>query len=125
MGAATAAVASLHPGQSTQKLVRWEWEADGYSYRLGYGSDFDRDGVPDAPPAMVTCIEPPGQPTASCTKWTMAPAAAAGYQTEAGANVPDGTAVYWRAKILKGGNEGDPELIGYYVMPFSETFTRK
>jgi hypothetical protein len=55
----------------------------------------------------------------------MAPAAAAGYQTEAGTNVPDGTAVYWRARILKGGNEGDPELIGYYVMPFSETFTRK
>ena len=50
LGTATAAaIASLHTGQSTQKLVRWEREADGYGYRLGYGSDFDRDGVPDAP----------------------------------------------------------------------------
>ena len=126
LGSNTAAVAGLHPGQSTQKLVRWDWEeADGYSYRLGYGSDFDRDGVPDSPPVIVSCIEPAGQPTAPCTKWSMAPAAAAGYQTEAGANITDGTAVYWRAQILKGGNEGPPELIGYYVMPFSETFTRK
>lgn len=125
IGTTTADIASLHPTQSTAKLVRWGWQADGYYYRLGYGSDFDRDGVPDTPPVIVTCVEPSDDLSAPCTKWTMAPAAAAGFHTEAGDNVADGTAVYWRAKVLKGGNEGSPELIGYYVMPFSETFTRK
>ena len=126
LGSATTAIADLHPMGSTMKIVRWNWdESDGYSYHLGYGSDVDRDGVPDSPPVVVNCVEPANDATAACAKWTMAPVSGWSSPTEAGNPAPDGTAVYWRTKILKGGNEGSPQLIGYYVMPFSETFTRK
>ena len=124
LGTETAAVATLHPGQSTLKLVRWDWEADGYAYHLGYGTDYNVNNIPDSPPVSVNCIAPQGQPTAACTKWTLTPVAAAGYSTDAGTNVANGTAIFWRAKVLKNG-EASPEFIGYYVMPFSETFTRK
>jgi hypothetical protein len=35
-----------------------------------------------------------------------------------------GTAAFYRAKILKN-REGTAELLGYYVMPFTQTFTRQ
>lgn len=127
IGAATVSIQSLHYGQSVQKLARWAWTDAGYSYRLGYGSDYNRNGVPDSPPVTVTSVEPQDA-AAACTKWVMTPAVASAYATESSGNVLDpsattGTAVFWRAALLPGGNEGAPELLGYYAMPFSATFT--
>lgn len=121
----SSAIASLHPGESVQKLVRFQWEDGGYYYRLGYGSDMNANALPDTPPVVVTCVEPHGQPTASCTQWRLTPLAdpSGSYESSSTSTVT-GTAAFYRARILKNG-DGPGELLGYYAMPFTQTFTRK
>jgi len=124
----SAYIQSLTLGQSLQKTVRWEWQDGGYYYRLGYGSDANKNGIPETPPVTVTCIA--AAASSQCVSWTMTPAIASQYATESSGGVFDpnattGTAEFWRAKILKGSQEGPPELLGYYVMPFTQTMTPK
>ena len=124
-GTTTSAIATLHPGQFVTKLVRFTWEDAGYYYRLGYGTDMNGNGVPDSPPVTVTCVEPQNQPIAACTKWVLTPLPdAAGHYDSFSSSTSTGTAAFYRARILKNG-EGAGELLGYYLMPFTQTFTRK
>ena len=125
-GASTVGIAGLHPGQSVQKLVRFTWDDAGYYYRLGYGSDMNKNGVPDSPPVTVSCVEPQSQPTAACTKWMLTPLPdPSGNYESSSSSTATGTAAFYRAKILKNGGEDPAELLGYYVMAFTQTFTRK
>jgi len=129
IGSGSGYIQTLKLGQSLPKTVRWEWQDGGYYYRLGYGSDANQNGTPETPPVTVTCIDAPDA-SSQCTKWTITPAVASGYATESSGGVLDpnaqtGTAEFWRVKILKGSQEGAPEFLGYYVMPFSQTLTPK
>jgi len=106
------AIMSLRYGQSVDKLTRFGWEDAGWQYRLGYGTDMNRDGVTDAPPVRVTCIAP-ADTNAACTKWVLAPAL-------------NGEAVLYRFPIKRGTvQESDGELVALVVMPYAETFEKK
>jgi hypothetical protein len=107
-------IASLRYGQSVEKLTRFAWDDGGYRYRIGYGTDMDMNGVLDSPWVRVTCISA-ANTTAPCEKWALAPST-------------DGTAALFRFKLTnKKGivQEGSPEFIASFVMPFAETFVRK
>ena len=104
-------IQDLHYGQSVQKLTRFGWDDGGYVYRLGYGTDMDQNGVMDSPPVAVTCIEPQ-DPSLACSRWLLAPVDSTG------------TAAFFRFKLLRNG-EGPAEFLGNYLMPFSQTFTRR
>lgn len=124
-GTNTTAIGSLHPGQSVQKLVRFGWDDGGFHYRLGYGTDMNMNGVPDSPPVKVTCVEPQNQPTAACTKWMLTPLPdPSGSYESSSTSTATCTAAFYRAQILRNG-EGPGELLGYFVMPFTQTFTKK
>lgn len=106
-------IASLRYGQSVDKLTRLEWDDGSYRYRIGYGTDLDRNGVIDSPPVRVTCTAAPVSSTV-CTTWVLAPST-------------DGTAVLYRFKIQKSGSvlEDQGVLVADVKMPFAQTFTRK
>jgi len=106
-------IATLRYGQSVVKLTRFEWDEGSYRYRLGYGTDLNRDGVIDSPSVRVTCTAP-AVSSAACTTWVLAPST-------------DGAAVLYRFKLQKGGSvqEDTGELVANFVMPFAQTFSRK
>ena len=107
-------IASLRYGQSVEKLTRFAWDDGSYRYRVGYGTDMDMNGVMDSPSVRVTCTAP-AVSTASCTTWVLAP-------------ISDGAAVLYRFKLQNkrgSAQEGNPEFIANFVMPFAQTFTRK
>lgn len=106
------AIMNLRYGQSVDKLTRFGWEDAGWQYRLGYGTDMNRDGVADAPPVRVTCIAP-ADTNVACTKWVLAPAL-------------NGEAVLYRFPMKRGTvQESDGELVASVVMPYAQTFQRK
>ena len=117
------AIASLTLNETVEKLIRMAWTVNGYVYRLGYGTDMENTGgTPDSPPVIVKCIAVTG---GQCSEWTLQPADPASYASQSDASVSTpGAAALYRFKVLKSG-EGTAELVGYYSMPFSETFTRK
>ena len=107
-------IASLRYGQSVEKLTRFAWDDGSYRYRIGYGTDMDMNDVIDSPSVRVTCIAP-AVSTAACTTWVLAPGT-------------DGGAVLYRFKLQnKRGSvqEGNPEFVANFVMPFAQTFSRK
>jgi hypothetical protein len=107
-------ISSLRFGQSVEKLTRFAWDDGGYRYRIGYGTDMNGDNVNDSPAVRVTCTAPPVS-TATCTTWVLAP-------------ITDGAAALFRFRLQnKKGvvQEGNPEFVGNFVMPFAQTFTRK
>ena len=107
-------IASLRYGQSVQKLTRFAWDDGSYRYRIGYGTDMDMNGVDDSPSVRVTCTAP-AISTAACTTWVLAP-------------ITNGAAVLYRFKLQnrKGMvQEGNPEFVANFVMPFAQTFSRK
>lgn len=106
-------IQSLTYGQSVRKLTRFDWDDGGYRYRLGYGTDMDRDGVEDSPAVTVTCTA--DDASGACTTWRLAPET-------------DGSAALFRfALTTKKGSttEGPAEFVGRFTMPFVQTFTRK
>lgn len=107
-------IASLRYGQSVLKLTRVAWDDGGYRYRVGYGTDMNADDALDSPAVRVTCIAPSDAGT-PCTTWVLAPST-------------DGTAALFRFPLTnKRGNvqEGAPEFMGMFVMPFAQTLQRK
>ena len=107
-------IAALRYGQSVEKLTRFAWDDGGYRYRIGYGTDMNVDGVRDSPSVRVTCIAP-ANTTAPCAQWVLAPST-------------DGSAALFRFKLTnrRGSvDEGAPEFVANFVMPFSQTFARK
>jgi hypothetical protein len=107
-------IASLRYGQSVEKLTRFAWDDGSYRYRIGYGTDMDMNGVIDSPSVRVTCTAP-AVSTEACTTWVLAP-------------TTNGSAVLYRFKLQnKRGivQEGNPEFVANFVMPFAQTFSRK
>ena len=107
-------IASLRYGQSVEKLTRFAWDDGSYRYRIGYGTDMDMNGVMDSPFVRVTCIAP-SVLTSPCSTWVLAP-------------TTDGAAALYRFKLQnkKGSvQEGNPEFVANFVMPFAQTFSRK
>lgn len=107
-------IASLRYGQSVEKLIRVAWDDGSYRYRIGYGTDMDLDGIKDSPSVRVTCTAP-AVSDAVCTTWVLAP-------------ITDGEAALYRFKLQnKRGSvqEGSPEFIANFQMPFAQTFSRK
>lgn len=98
-------------GQSDTRLVRFNWTAGNYRYRLGYGTDMDSNDTPDAAPALVTCTF---TAAGRCTTWTL---------------TPQGPGALYQAELIpgKGGkvSEGPNTYVGDYSMPFVETLTLK
>jgi len=110
-------VQNLWYGQSVRKITRFAWDDGGFKYRLGYGTDMDKNGVEDAPGVRVTCIAPQDA-TKACTQWLVAPES-------------DGTAALFRFTITydRRGNEiideDSPVRVATVVMPFSQTLTKQ
>lgn len=113
-GTGDMSLAALRYAQSVEKLTRFGWDDGGYRYRLGYGTDMDQDGYVDAPPVRATCIAATAD--GQCRAWVLAPST-------------DGTGALFRVKLStnrRGGvQEGVPEFIGTFVMPFAQTLERK
>jgi hypothetical protein len=111
------ALQNLRYGQSVRKLTRFGWSDGGFKYRLGYGTDMDRDGLDDAPAVRVTCVAPQDA-TKACTQWILAPES-------------DGTAALFRFRLSydRRGNEvvdeSSGEPLGTVVMPFTQTLTKQ
>ena len=106
------AIQNLTFGQSVRKLTRFAWTEGSYTYRLGYGTDMDANGI-DSPAVRVTCT---GPTTGACGTWSLVPESA------------EGTAALFRFPLTikgKSTTEGPAEFIGLVRMPFVETFTRK
>ena len=105
-------IMNLRYGQSVEKLTRFGWDDAGWHYRLGYGTDMDRDGVNDSPAVRVTCIAP-ADTNSACTKWVLAPAL-------------NGDAVLFRFPVKRGTvQETEGQLVARVVMPFAQTFQKK
>jgi hypothetical protein len=94
-------------GDVLDKRVKHSWLFDGYEYRLGFGVDWNQDNTFDGVPATVTCIE--ASTDGACTTWSM---------------VPTGPASLARVKQLSGKRLAEPELVGYFDMPFEVRFSR-
>jgi hypothetical protein len=109
------AIQFLRYGQSVKKLTRFAWTEGNVTYRLGYGTDMDMDGVQDSPAVTVTCIAP-SDTTRPCTKWVLSPQA-------------DSPAALFRFELITGKrgvvSEGPAQFIGTYSMPFVQTLTVK
>lgn len=109
------AIQGLRYGQSVKKLTRFSWTEAAYTYRIGYGTDMDMDGVQDSPAVTVTCIAP-SDTARPCTQWILSPQA-------------DGAAALFRFPLSTGKRgvltEGPAEFLGIYQMPFVQTLTVK
>ena len=57
-------------GEVLAKRVRLTWNASGYDYHLGYGTDWNIDGTYDTVPLSVSCVSV-AQSGASCNGWVM------------------------------------------------------
>ncbi len=93
-------------GEVLAKRVRLTWNANGYDYHLGYGTDWNFDGTYDTVPVSVSCASAT-QSSTSCDGWVMS---------------TTGRASLSREQVLKGGKHGPTEFLGYYDMNFEVAF---
>ncbi len=108
---ASTPLTAMHYGDSITKRMQiwWDNTSTGYRYHVRYGGDMNGDGVADAPPLTVLCIAPTdtSQP---CSTWTV----------EATAYT-----IVGRSKLLKSGQLGSFEFLGFFDLPFETTLTRQ
>jgi hypothetical protein len=113
LGNLTASVplSAMHYGDTVTKRLQvwWDDAAAGYRYHVRYGGDMNGDGVADVPPISVTCVAPAtvAQP---CAQWTV---------------TNGGLTIAGRSKLLRGGQLGTFEFLGYYDLPFEVTLSRQ
>ena len=100
-------IQDMQLGDVLDKRVKHSWLFEGYEYRLGFGVDWNEDNAFDSPPAAVTCIAAASH--GLCTTWSM---------------TPTGPGSLARVPLLSGKRLGQPELVGYFTMPFEVQFTR-
>ena len=96
----------MRVGEQLSKRMRHSWTHQGFEYVLGFGTDWDQDGVQDSPSVTATCLS---ETDAVCSEWSL--------QTAGGATLS-------RAQVLKR-ELGPMQLVGTYSMPFEVQFSRK
>lgn len=99
-------IQDMRVGEQLSKRMRHSWTHEGYEYVLGFGTDWDQNGVQDSPPVTATCLS---EANAVCTGWSL--------ETAGGSTLS-------RAQVLKRGL-GPVQLVGTYSMPFELQFSRK
>jgi hypothetical protein len=101
---------AMHYGDSVDKRLQiwWDDASTGYRYQIRYGGDMNGDGVADAPNITVSCVSPTNA-TQSCAQWAV---------------TSDAYTIVGRSKLLKGGQLGSFEFLGYYNLPFQMTVSK-
>lgn len=102
---------TMHYGDAVTKRLQvwWDDASAGYRFHVRYGGDMNGDGVADVLPVNVACIAP-ADPAQPCTQWTV---------------TSNGLTIVGRSKLLRGGQLGTFEFLGYYELPFELTLTKQ